>query len=496
MDHSKTNRLNLLIVEDSEDDALLAVEALRRDGFEPSWLRVDSAADMRFELIQTKWQLILADHRLPGFSAMEAFEIYRSFALDIPFIIVSGSMGEEIAVAAMKAGVHDYLMKGNLARLAPAVRRELRECESRRERAQAVVALRAAYSELATIYASAPVVLAVVDEHMHLERVNEFAVRLAGQSLQQIIGEGPGRAVGCTHGPLTSGGCGNGPECSRCALRLAVADTIGNGINHAGIDLETASSPGSETPSRRTRLLVSSTIITSEPSRKALICAQDVTPLKDAEESLQATVRELKAALAEKTVLLKEVHHRVKNNLAVISSLLGMRAEATKVVEVKRALEESQQRVASIALIHEHLYGDERLDRVNFADYARQLVDELSMALLKEPDRITVMVEPSAVELGVDRAVPCALIVNELITNALKHAFPNRRKGTVGVGCQEVAPNRLKLSVYDDGVGMAEDSGPRRPNSLGLEIVQILTRQLGGSMEVFHGQGTRFELTF
>ena len=112
---------------------------------------------------------------------------------------------------------------------------------------------------------------------------------------------------------------------------------------------------------------------------------QDITERKQAEESMQEILRELEKALTEKTVLLKEIHHRVKNNLAVISSLLSMRADATDDSEVRLALEDSQQRVRSIALIHEHLYGSEHLDRIDFAEYARQLVQELHAAFASDP---------------------------------------------------------------------------------------------------------------
>jgi CheY-like chemotaxis protein len=140
--------LRVLLVEDSEADALLLLRALQRAGFEPEHLRVDSARDMDQALQDKEWDLILTDHAMPQFSAPEALEILKQRGLDLPFIIVSGHIDEETAVRAMMAGAHDYVMKDRLARLAPAVERELREAEVRRAHAQTEMALRVAQEKL------------------------------------------------------------------------------------------------------------------------------------------------------------------------------------------------------------------------------------------------------------------------------------------------------------------------------------------------------------
>lgn len=212
-----------------------------------------------------------------------------------------------------------------------------------------------------------------------------------------------------------------------------------------------------------------------------------------AEESSQEILRELERALLEKTVLLKEIHHRVKNNLAVISSLLSMRADAADSAEVRRALEDSQQRVRSIALIHEHLYGSEHLDRIDFADYARRLVQELQAAFAPH---VTVRVDAEPIAVAVHRAVPCALILNELLMNVFKHAFPGGRRGTVGIRFAQAGPGMLELAVEDDGVGCPDAPLPAARHSLGLRIVDILARQLGGTIRRESAAGTRMVLRF
>jgi two-component sensor histidine kinase len=229
---------------------------------------------------------------------------------------------------------------------------------------------------------------------------------------------------------------------------------------------------------------------------QVLVVVKEVTGQQRAQQALHSTLRELESALAEKTVLLKEVHHRVKNNLAVIVSLLGMKAGAIEGTEAQGALEDSQQRVRSIALIHERLSGTERLDRIVFAEYAEQLVQELSGVYGVAARRIAIRVESEPVEMGIHRAIPCALILNELVTNSLKHAFPGERSGEVRVRLRQSAPGELELAVEDDGVGCPPIAAARNGKSLGLRIVEILTRQLEGSLEQPDCAGTRFVLRF
>lgn len=144
-----SNPLNILIVEDSEDDTLLLLRELRRGGYEPLYERVETAAAMRAALARQAWDVVVADYNLPHFNALAALNVLQASGLDPPFIIISGTVGEDIAVAAMKAGAHDYLRKGRLARLIPAIERELREVQVRRERQQAEAHLKQTLADLA-----------------------------------------------------------------------------------------------------------------------------------------------------------------------------------------------------------------------------------------------------------------------------------------------------------------------------------------------------------
>jgi len=209
--------------------------------------------------------------------------------------------------------------------------------------------------------------------------------------------------------------------------------------------------------------------------------------------ALQAE-RSLAVALAEKEVLIKEVHHRVKNNLQVIASLLGLQAAAIGDQRLASALQESQNRVESMALIHEQLYRSADLKEVALDQHVRSLLANL-LHSYGAPAGIAGYAEIAPLSLHADQAIPVGLILNELASNALKHAFPGRSSGCIRIGGHR-SNGRIHLTVRDDGVGLPKDFDARRTKSLGLQIVNILTGQLKGTLELQPGAGTAFHLSF
>jgi two-component sensor histidine kinase len=208
----------------------------------------------------------------------------------------------------------------------------------------------------------------------------------------------------------------------------------------------------------------------------------------------------LARSLAEKEVLIKEVHHRVKNNLQVVASLLYLQAQATKDQAAAAVLRESQHRVEAMAMIHEQLYGAADLREVKLAQQARLLMGNLFNSFGVDPSRICGQVVVDAGNdnppvLGVDQAIPVLLILNELISNALKHAFPQERSGSIRVEAHS-RDSRMELAVIDDGVGVPEDFSNAKSTTLGLQIVEILARQLRGTWELKRDSGTMFRLSF
>src|SRR5579862_7633008 len=202
----------------------------------------------------------------------------------------------------------------------------------------------------------------------------------------------------------------------------------------------------------------------------------------------------LAAFLSEKEVLLKEIHHRVKNNLQVIASLLRLQADACIHPDLAAALQESQNRVESMALVHEQLYVTNDLREIDLAKQTELLTANL-FHCYGDPPHVSCESSMQPLMLGVDQAIPVSLILNELISNSLKHAFPHGRSGTVRIE-GAARDGHIVLAVSDDGAGMSHDMNARLPKSLGLEIVKILTAQLKGELEVDRTNGTRVRITF
>ncbi len=206
--------------------------------------------------------------------------------------------------------------------------------------------------------------------------------------------------------------------------------------------------------------------------------------------------KQIRASLREKEVLLKEIHHRVKNNLQVVSSLLRLQAHSLKNPDALAAFEESCIRVQSMALVHEKLYQSSDLSELDFATYAPSLTDSLMIAFGTDPSVICLRFDVERVSLDINQAIPCALILNELVSNALKYAFPNGRRGEIRLRMHRDAAGLVCLAVSDNGVGLPVDYSPDKAETLGLQLVHTLARQLRGNIEVSRAEGTQFTLTF
>ena len=225
--------------------------------------------------------------------------------------------------------------------------------------------------------------------------------------------------------------------------------------------------------------------------------------MAEVNEALQAEIAErkraeeqIKASLGEKEVLLKEIHHRVKNNLQVVSSMLFLQSRSIKEEETVEMFQESRNRVRSMALVHERLYQSPDLARIDFAEYARNLTSYLFRSYGVHSNVIQLKVNVDDVFLSIDTAVPCGLILNELVSNSLKHAFPDGREGEIRIELGSDDDNRFTLMFGDNGVGFPEDLDFRNTESLGLQLVNNLVHQLEGTIELDRSGGTAFKITF
>ena len=203
----------------------------------------------------------------------------------------------------------------------------------------------------------------------------------------------------------------------------------------------------------------------------------------------------VKKSLAQKEILLKEIHHRVKNNLLVVSSLLDLQSSYIDDAKVNKLIENCQNRITAMALVHQHLYGNSELNKINFAQYIESLVDNLTY-LHDSKDRINLILEVEPIEINIESANPCGLIVNELVSNALEHGFSDRDRGNIWLSLKANPKGLNVLTIGDDGVGFKEGLDLYNSDSLGLELVCTLVAQIDGEIKLDKTNGTKIEITF
>jgi len=239
-----------------------------------------------------------------------------------------------------------------------------------------------------------------------------------------------------------------------------------------------------------------------------IFCEVDVVVLKDKNKisGTRSYIRDISerkenenriaASLQEKEVLLREIHHRVKNNLQVISSLLSLQSQHVTDETTLNMFTESRRRVRSMGIVHEKLYRSESLSRVNFKDYLQSLARHLFQVYTIDPKLIQLSFDVTEISLDINTAIPCGLLVSELISNALKHAFPAGSKGEVKIAMQQTKGNKITLEVSDNGIGMDSALNIEELDSFGLQLVNLLTKQLQGDLHFRNKNGAAFKITF
>ena len=188
--------------------------------------------------------------------------------------------------------------------------------------------------------------------------------------------------------------------------------------------------------------------------------------------------------MQDKELLLQEVHHRVKNNLQVMSSLIKLQSRYIHDDKMLEILKETGGRIQSMAIVHTKLYNTKDYEFIEFGEYTRNLIDNFHSIYGYKLKNITFKIEIKDLKLNIDTAIPCGLIINELVSNAIKYAFPDGRVGEIFISVTPVKDNIYELIVKDNGVGMGQDIDLKKSNSLGIELVTLLSRQLNGSLDI------------
>lgn len=217
--------------------------------------------------------------------------------------------------------------------------------------------------------------------------------------------------------------------------------------------------------------------------------ARNITQRKIIEEQLQQ-------ALDDKDMLMKEIHHRVKNNLMIMSSILNLQSRYIEDEVAKDIFRDSQSRAKTMALIHEKLYQSGQLKRIDIKDYVNSLANYIYRVYVTEPHRIMLEVDLDDFMLDINTAISLGLILNELLTNSFKYAFPGDKKGKVTVKLHQIDNKNLLLEVKDNGAGLPADFDPHHTNSLGMQLIYNLTEQIKGELKLYGDQGTKVQITF
>lgn len=322
------------------------------------------------------------------------------------------------------------------------------------------------------IVEAAPNAMVMVNMAGRVEMVNAQAERMFGYTRNEILGQSIEMLV---------------PERFRgrhSGLRASLFDNPRTLPMAAGRDFYAVRKDGSEFP-----VEIGLNPIETEDGPMVLSAIVDISHRKEEEERIRI-------ALKEKDILLGEIHHRVKNNLQIIYSLLDLQSARITDPAALSLLRDSQNRVHSMALIHQTLYGSRDFARVDFALFIDTLLPALIRSYGIDANRISVHVDVEPVRLPIDVAVPCGLVVNELITNVFKHAFRDRDRGEIRVALTRQLGNEALLSVSDDGVGLPDHVDTAQTDTLGLQLVELLAGQIDGTVSIHRSDPTRFSLRF
>jgi PAS domain S-box-containing protein len=223
--------------------------------------------------------------------------------------------------------------------------------------------------------------------------------------------------------------------------------------------------------------------------RGVVLVAHDLTERKRSEELIKASLRE-------KETLLREIHHRVKNNMQIVTSLLALQSRQLGDESAKIALHESRDRIQSMAIVHEMLYQSEGFSRIDFEAYASRLVGQICHAQSQYPVKVNLRMEIAPIQLAIDSAINCGLIITELVSNSFKHAFPGARTGWIDIEFEELQDHKMLLRVRDDGVGLPSGIDLHQSKTLGYQLVHILAEQLGGCVEIGQVAGAAISIVF
>jgi len=464
--------LKILIIEDVPFDAELINRELQKSDIDFTSIRVEDEPEFINALENFKPDVILADHSLPNFDGISALKIAKEKVPFVPFIFVSGKMGEDFAIEALKCGATDYVLKGSLSKIVHAVNRALIEVEEHSKRKMAEEALRNSHRQLLEAQKIGHIgsweldiksgKMSCSDEFYNIMNLEPSQLDNGIISIMEVI-----------H-----------PE-DRKNVEMSLTDSINEHKSFSNVYRLII-------PDGSVKILSSKGQVITDSEGNALRVVgteQDITEQKTAEEKIRSSLKD-------KEMLLAEIHHRVKNNLQVISSLLRLQSRFIKDKKAVEIFKETQSRVRSIAILHEKLYQSDDLAKLKFDEYVKLLADDLVYFYGLNNDTIDMNIDMGEISLNIETAIPCGLLIDELVSNSLKYAFKNQTNCKIDIDLHSDNDNTFTLVVSDNGSGIPEEVDIDNSDTFGMQLIKYLTSQLKGKLELDRNNGTKFLLKF
>jgi PAS domain S-box-containing protein len=455
--------LNLLLLEDSVNDALVLKLFLKRSLEGCEITVVNTLEEFEMSLKHGFFDAIISDYQLGTYTGMDAFQRLQVSGSDLPFILISGTLGDELAVGALKSGVSDFVAKSNLSRLPSAIEREVATARMRRQKMAADHILQVNEHNLKALIENTDDCIWSINRNMQITILNHASK----SSFQAMYGVDLHTGMYFPDS-LPSSVISNWDQLVNSAF-------TGQKSRH---ELPFSFADGNK---RIVEVSVNPILDADHEISGVSFFAKDITQRKMWEEQLGANLRE-------KEILLAEIHHRVKNNLAIVSSILMLQQDKIEDGPHKQVYTEAIHKIKSIALIHEKLYQNNSLAEIEFSEYIQSLADSVSSSMRADkPIRVDVDAEPKIFDII--SAIPCGLILSELLTNAYKHAFRDQADGRILIEFRNTGTG-FRLRVMDDGVRTDVLEHMEKSASVGMLIVRGLAEQLGATLSFESDRGT------